>query len=103
MKLTAAKAKRVIALYYEHGRSPTRAFRQFNNWAIANHIHTRVTKKNVMDVMKRFQRNEELQKACRNKPSQLQDEEFLFRVLNSLKSETASLSSASSAISQTVR
>lgn len=71
-------------LYYENGQSPTQTFRLFNRWAQLNNCDTRVTKKNVMDLISRFLRNEELQKERRDKASVVREEPVLFGVLNSL-------------------
>lgn len=53
-KLSSDEAKRVVALYYANANSPTVTMRLFNNWALTNNVTTRVSRKNVIDVMKRF-------------------------------------------------
>jgi hypothetical protein len=84
MKLTAEEARRIVAFYYANGNSPTRAFRLFNAWAISNNVATRATKKNVIDVVKRFERHAHLQKDTRQRAVKWQDETVLVGVLNSL-------------------
>ena len=55
LTLTSEEAKEVVAICYRNWKSPARTFRQINTWAINNNSATRVTKKNVIDVMKRFE------------------------------------------------
>jgi hypothetical protein len=84
MKLTSDEVKLVVQLYYSNGKSPTQTYRLFNNRALLNNWTTRVTKKNVIDAIKRFELRVDMKKSNRNKPSKLENEDVLFGVLNSL-------------------
>jgi hypothetical protein len=84
MKLTSEEAKQVVAIYYANWKSPSRTFRLFNTWAANNNSATRITKKNVIDVMKRFELRETLQKDTRRKTSLSDQEEVLLSIVNSL-------------------
>lgn len=84
MKLTSEEAKRVIAFYFESHESPTLTYRRFNIWAIENQSPTRVTKKNVMDTMKRFRRTTLLVKDERQKRSMLDNADTVLDVLGSI-------------------
>lgn len=55
-KLTPDLEKKVIAIYFANENSPTRTAHRFNEWAVRNIIAVRVNKKNVMDIMKRFEK-----------------------------------------------
>ena len=74
----------MVAIYYANWKSPSRTFRQFNTWAADNNSATRVTKKNVIDVIKRFEKRVTLQKDTRQKTSLSDQEEVLLNVVNSL-------------------
>jgi inhibitor of nuclear factor kappa-B kinase subunit alpha len=84
MKLTSEEAKQVVALYYANWKSPSRTFRLFNTWATNNNSATRITKKNVIDVMKRFEQRAILQNDTRRKSSLSQSEDVLHGVVSSL-------------------
>jgi hypothetical protein len=84
MKIPSDEAKRVVKIYYSNGSSPTLTFRHFNNWALQNNCATRITKKNVIDLIKRFELHTDIQKLYRRKPSMLQDEDVLSAVINSI-------------------
>ena len=90
MKLTNDEAKKVVELYYSNGKSPTRAFRQFNTWAEHNNCVTRITKKNVIDAIRRFESRTMIQKVTKVRPSMMQDEAVLLGVLNSLYQQRGS-------------
>jgi hypothetical protein len=68
MKLTSNEVKRVIGLFYSNNSSPTAAARAFNTWAAANNSNTRISKKNVMDALSRFQTKTELQRVVKGRP-----------------------------------
>ena len=84
MKLTSEQIKKLVAIYYAHGNSPTRTSRLFNTWATENGIATRVSKKNVIDAVKRFENRMDLRKCHRNKASLAQNEGVLLDVVSSL-------------------
>jgi len=84
MKLTSDEAKVVIQLYYANGKSPTRTFRLFNTWAANNNCPTRITRKNVLDTMRRFEQRTVLQKDTREKSSLSKDEDALLAVVSCL-------------------
>jgi hypothetical protein len=90
MKLTSAQAKKVVELYFACGKSPTCTARQFNTWAQHNNCDVVVTKKNVIDVMKRFEHRTTLQKDVRPRPSQAHDVTVQFDVLTSLYEQRGS-------------
>lgn len=84
MKLTSEEAKKVVEIYYANNKSPTRAFRQFNTWAMNNNCPTRVSKKNVMDLMKRFEQRTVIQQDKRQRRSKSKDEEALMGIISSI-------------------
>jgi hypothetical protein len=84
MKIPSDEAKRIVKIYYSNGSSPTLTYRHFNNWALQNNNATRITKKNVIDLIKRFELHTDIQKLSRQKPSMLQDEDVLSSVLSSI-------------------
>lgn len=84
MKLTSEEAKRVIAFYFESGESPTATYRRFNAWALENQLQTRVSKKNVIDTMKRFRKTALLEKDERRKHSMLNNPDMVLNVLGSI-------------------
>lgn len=53
-KLSPEETRKIVAIYFASSNSPTKTARQFNHWAAENHVQTRVSKKNVIDVLKRF-------------------------------------------------
>jgi hypothetical protein len=54
-KLSFAGTKRLVEFYYCNAKSPSRAMREFNTWALNNNIPTRLSQKNVVDAIKRFE------------------------------------------------
>ena len=53
-KLSSDEAKKIVEFYFANGSSPTQTARVFNTWALQYNLPIRVSKKNVIDVMKRF-------------------------------------------------
>lgn len=90
MRLTSDEAKKVLEFYYASHKSPTRAFRQFNTWAQHNNCATRITKKNVIDTVRRFQCRTTLQKDTKMRLSKSQDEGLQMDVLSSLYQQRGS-------------
>ena len=84
MKLTSNEAKVVIQLYYANGKSPTRTFRLFNTWAVNNNHATRITRKNVLDTMRRFEQRAVIQKDTREKSSLSKNDDALLSVVSCL-------------------
>lgn len=84
MKLTNDEAKKVIAIYFASYESPTLTSRRFNRWAQQNHVPTRVSKKNVVDTVKRFNKTCQFAKQERHKTSLLSNEDAVCGVLGSL-------------------
>jgi hypothetical protein len=84
MKLTYQEAKKVVEFYYANDNSPTQAARCFNNWAHGNNSMTVIIKKNVIDVIKRFERDTAFDKITRRRPSLLKNEDVVFDVLGTL-------------------
>lgn len=84
MKLSSDEIKKLVSIYYTHWNSPSRTFRVFNTWAAENGIATRVSKKNVMDAVKRFENRVDVGKCHRNKHSLAQNEGILLDVVSSL-------------------
>ncbi len=53
-KLTTEETKKLVEVYFSHASSTTQAMWAFNAWAEHNNCPTRVSVKNVVDVMRRF-------------------------------------------------
>jgi hypothetical protein len=84
MKLTRDESKKVLEFYFASAKSPTQAARSFNVWAAANHLPTRISKKNVHDLVQRFGRDVPWDEIKRKRPSLVNNEEVVFQVLGSL-------------------
>lgn len=84
MKLTSKETKQLIAIYYTHQKSPTVAARHFNVWASGNNCAVRVSKKNVIDAVKRFARNTDLHHSVRGRVPASTHDGTLLEVLNAL-------------------
>ena len=84
IKLTSDEAKKVIALYFENNESPSTTFRRFNTWAHQNQSPTRITKKNVVDTMRRFRKTAILTKDAWQKQSLTKHDATIMGVLGSL-------------------
>lgn len=84
MKLTHQEAKKVVELYYSSGNSPSLTARRFNTWSQENNSETRVSKKNVMDTIKRFSRDTPFNRIVRVRPSLMRNENTVFDVLGEL-------------------
>lgn len=75
----------VVELYFANGKSPTQAAVAFNYWAAANLLPTIVTKKNVIDLMKRFAKADFCGKNVRpHRPNKTTDENNLLDVTSCL-------------------
>lgn len=84
-KLASNECKMVVQLFFERNKSASATVRAFNTWAANSDIQTRVNRKNVIDVVKRFTVNDFL--CQRPKPERYKkttDEENLNGVLSSL-------------------
>lgn len=84
MKLTSEQAKKVVQLYYASFKSPTRTSRKFNTWAMNNDLPIRVSKKNVIDLINRFENRAVLQKDVRERRSLSKDDKTLMGIVSSL-------------------
>jgi hypothetical protein len=83
MKLTYQETKKVIELYFSSDCSPTETARRYNLWAAANNA-TLVNRKNVIDVMTRFDRDKPFHKTTRQRSSLVRNDDVVFKVLGSL-------------------
>jgi hypothetical protein len=90
MKLTSEETKQLIAFYYAHDKSPTVTARHFNNWALANNHPARVSKKNVIDAIKRFEVNTDLKHAVKGRTPASSNEGTLLNVLSALYNQRGS-------------
>lgn len=84
MKLNSEQTKKVISFYYTYKKSPTETARHFNHWAAMNDCVVRISKKNVIDAVKRFESNTTLHHVVQSRPPMSRDDGILLGVLNSL-------------------
>jgi hypothetical protein len=90
-KLTSDEAKKIVEFYFANGNSPTAAARLFNAWTLSLNIPTRVSKKNVIDVIKRFNNPAFLMKGVKEHAyKKTTDETILAGVINSLYQQRGS-------------
>ena len=84
MKLSPNETKLIVTFYYSNQNSPTKAARAFNTWAANNNSNVRVSKKNVIDAIKRFEANTTLQHSVKKRAPASKDENILLNVVSSL-------------------
>jgi hypothetical protein len=90
MKLNLKEMKQLIAIYFSNHKSPTVAARLFNTWASHNKDAVRLSKKNVIDAMKRFSKNTVFHHSVKARPPNSSDEGILLNVVNSLYNKPGS-------------
>jgi hypothetical protein len=84
-KLTPVETKRVVAIYFANANSPTKTAKLFNRWAMETHNPTRLNKKNVIDVIKRFNNPESERNGVRaHLYKKTTDEDILLGVMSNL-------------------
>lgn len=84
MKLNFSESKKLISIYFSNNNSATEAARVFNTWSIGNHSPTRVNKKNVIDLIKRYERDTPFHLTTRRRTSVLNNEAVLTDVIGSI-------------------
>jgi len=89
-KLSFDETKRLVEFYFSNAKSPSRAMRAFNAWALTNNFPIRLTVKNVVDAMKRFENASFLKATRPHRYKKTTDEEILSGVLSSLFQQTDS-------------